>query len=299
MSAPMSLVSLFCKVDDFCIFFENHLKDTLIGCNQRKERKRTLCMSEVMTIIIFFHQRHYRNFKHFYCDYLCKYYRKEFPNLVSYNRFVELMQEALLPLTIFLKTQCLGSCTGLSFIDSSAIAVCDNHRISSNRVFKGLAERSRTSTGWFYGFKLHLVASFTGELIAVNVTVGNVDDRKPVPKLLSRLFGMVFGDKGYVSAKLAESLAKKGIQLIAKPKKNMKKKVITAFEKAALRKRSIIETIYDQLKNISQIEHTRHRSVKNFAVNLVAGLIAYTEQEKKPSIDVTLMNQLPSSCMIS
>ena len=110
---------------------------------------------------------------------------------------------------------------------------------------------------------------------------------------------MVFGDKGYVSAKLAESLAKKGIQLIAKPKKNMKKKVITAFEKAALRKRSIIETIYDQLKNISQIEHTRHRSVKNFAVNLVAGLIAYTEQEKKPSIDVTLMNQLPGSCMIS
>ena len=105
--------------------------------------------------------------------------------------------------------------------------------------------------------------------------------------------------KGYVSAKLAESLAKKGIQLIAKPKKNMKKKVITAFEQAALRKKSIIETIYYQLKNISQIEHTRHRSVKNFAVNLVAGLIAYTEQEKKPSIDVTLMNQLPSSCMIS
>ena len=187
----------------------------------------------------------------------------------------------------------MGQCDGLSFIDSSAIAVCDNHRIHSNKVFAGMAARGKTSTGWFYGFKLHLIVSHTGELLSVCLTPGNTDDREPVADLMEGITGMAYGDKGYVAQWLQELLAEKNIRFVARPRKNMKKVELTLFDKVALRHRAVIESIYDQLKNISQIEHTRHRSVYNFGVNLIAGLIAYTEQEHKPSFDVDTMSQLP------
>lgn len=289
----MSLVSLFCKVDDFCLSFEPIHDSVLIEQGHHARGHRQLSLSEVMTIVIFFHQKHYRTFKHFYCDYMRRYHQKDFPKLVSYTRFLELMRDALIPLTVYLKTCCMGRCDGLSFIDSSAIAVCDNHRIHSNKVFEGFAARGKTSTGWFYGFKLHLVVSHTGELLSVCLTPGNTDDRSPVLDLMDGITGMVYADKGYVAQWLQELLAEDGIYFVAKPKKNMKKVQLTAFDRVALRHRAVIESIYDQLKNISQIEHSRHRSVCNFAVNLISGLVAYSEQEHKPSFDVETLNQLP------
>ena len=289
----MSLVSLFCKVDDFCLSFEPAWEAMLIEEEGHSRGYRRLSLIEVMTITIFFHQRHYRNFKHFYCDYLSRYHHQDFPGLVSYTRFLELMTESLIPLTVYLKCCCLGRCDGLSFIDSSALAVCDNHRIHSHRVFKGLAARGKTSTGWFYGFKLHLVVSHKGELLSVCLTAGNTDDRKPVLKLLNHITGMVYADKGYIAKWLKEILEDDGIRFVAKPKKNMKKVELSNFDRVALRHRAVIETIYDQLKNISQIEHTRHRSICNFAVNVIAGLAAYSEQEKKPSFDLETLSHMP------
>ena len=83
-----------------------------------------------------------------------------------------------------------------------------------------------------------------------------------------------------------------GIHLITKLKSNMKNKLMVMTDKLLLRKRSIIETINDQLKNISQIEHSRHRSPLNFLVNLVSGLIAYTHQPKKPSLNLSQFPRL-------
>lgn len=134
----------------------------------------------------------------------------------------------------------------------------------------------------FWVKSLHLIINEQGELLAFQITPGNTDDRVPVPILTQNLWGNIFGDKGYISKKLWSELWSKNIKLITPFKKNMNNKLVELWEKLMLRKRSLIETVNDQLKNISQIVHSRHRSVKNFMVNLLAGLIAYTFQEKNP-----------------
>ena len=244
-----------------------------------------------MTIIICFHQSAFRDFKHYYLSHIVRHKSDSFPNLVSYNHFVELMKTTLIPLTVYLKTKCMGKPTGLSFIDSTSIVVCDNHRINNHKVFREEAKRGKTSTGWKYGFKLHLIINHCGEVLPFCLSTANTDDRKPVPDLVEDLTGWLYGDKGYISEKLAGWLKEKGLNLVTKVRKNMKPKELKAFDKAMLRKRAVIESVNDQLKNISQTEHTRHRSPFNFAVNLIAGLIAYTMQPRKPHINVSALTE--------
>lgn len=281
----MSILELFCSVDDFWQQFAPNWQRTLMASDQRQRlRAGQMYPSEMMTIVIWFQQSHYRTFKAYYLEYVQTHLRSEFPTLVSYSRFVELMPTLLVPLVVYLHTQ-LGSCSGISFIDSTSLAVCHNPRIHQHRVFAGRAARGKTSVGWFYGFKLHLVVNDQGELLAFCLTPGNVDDRRPVPKLVKRLFGKLFGDKGYLSQPLMEELLiTQGVHLITKLRKKMRNRLMDLSDKLLLRKRAIIETINDQLKNICQIEHSRHRSPINFLVNLVAGLIAYCHQPKKPSL---------------
>lgn len=282
-----SLVELFCHVDDFCQSFRPLQEQHQIESGKpTRNRSRSLILSEVMTILINFHQSHYRNFKAYYLEYVLPHLRSEFPGLVSYTRFVDYIPSTIIPLCAYFKSSCLGNCTGISFIDSTSIDVCLNQRIASHKVFAGLAERGKTSTGWFFGFKLHLVINDRGELLNVKVTPANVDDRKPVPDLVDKLFGKIIGDKGYISKSLAETLRQTfGIEFITKLKSNSKNRLpMTLVNRFLLRKRAIVETVIDQLKNISQIEHSRHRSVCNFMVNLLCGLIAYAHQAKKPSL---------------
>jgi hypothetical protein len=281
----MNILPLFFEIDEFCRFFEPVWNRHLMTQNCRKRnRLRSLALSEVMTILVLFHQSGYRNLKQFYLDFVCRFLQPEFPRLVSYTRFVEFERDALVPLSAYLQTK-RGACTGISFIDSTKLAVCENLRIPQHRQFTGIAARGKTTLGWFYGFKLHLVVSDGGELLAWQVTPGNIDDRRPVPKLARKLFGKLFGDLGYLSEPLKILLKEQNLELITKLKKNMKNKFLNLSDKLLLRKRAIIETVFDQLKNISQIEHTRHRSFWNFLVNLAAGLIAYSLREKKPSLN--------------
>jgi hypothetical protein len=210
--------------------------------------------------------------------------RQEFPTLLSYPRFVARMPRYPVPLAIYLHTQ-LGECSGISFIDSTSLAVCHPARIQQHRVLAVDARRGKTAVGWFYGFKLHLVVTDRGDLLAFCLTPGNTDDRRPVPRLVRRLFGRLFGDKGSISAPLAERLfLEQGLRLITKLRKNMRNHLLPLSDRLLLRKRALIETIIDQLKNISQIEHARHRSPSNFLVHLLAGLTAYCHQPRKPSL---------------
>ena len=280
----MNLTELFCEVDDFCQMFQPQWEQQLLSSGEQKRNRLTrLSMSEIMTIVILFHQSGYRTFKSFYQSYVCQLLGKALPNLVSYNRFVELQARTLVPLAAYLQTR-YGRSRGIAFIDATSIAVCHNRRIQSHRVFEGIAARGKTSIGWFYGFKVHLVVNDQGELLAVAITAANVDDRKPVHKMTKDLLGKLFGDKGYISQKLFLELFERGVELITSIRRNMKPRLISLTDKLFLRKRALIESINDQLKNISQIEHSRHRSFKNFFVNLLAGLIAYTFQPNKPSL---------------
>ena len=289
----MSLTELFCNVDDFCKEFEPKWQQYQLenGMRQRK-RKTSLTLSEVMTIIIHFHQSNYRTFKAYYTKHVQHFLRGAFPGVVSYSWFIRLMSQAFVPLLMYLLSQ-RGQCTGISFIDSTSIKVCHNRRINRHKVFSGLAARGKTSMGWFFGFKLHLVVNDRGEILAFQLTPGNVDDRAPVPTLSKDLIGKLFADKGYISKALQAELLGNGLSLITGIRKNMKNQLMSMGDKLLLRKRSIIETINDQLKNISQIEHSRHRSFVNFLLNLISGLIAYCLQPKKPSIRTNLF--MPAS----
>jgi hypothetical protein len=279
----MSLLELFCHVDDFLLSFEPQWKASQLQADKQRERAGQLCPSEVMTILIHFHQAHYRTFKAYYTEHVQKHLKREFPHLVSYSRFVALIPDMMVPMLAYLQS-CYGTGTGISFIDSTSLAVCDPKRISQHRVFAVDAKRGKTSMGWFFGFKLHLAVNDRGELLACCLTPGNVDDRAPVPGMVKNLRGKLFGDRGYISAPLTQLLFEQGLQLITRLRKNMKNQLMHLSDKLLLRKRAIIESIIDQLKNISQIEHTRHRSPVNFVVHLIAGLLAYSHQDKKPGL---------------
>jgi hypothetical protein len=291
----LSLEDLFCSVDDFCQTFEPQWKKQLLGFGLLiRNRRSNLSLSEIMTILIGFHQSCYRNFKTYYQEKVQIDWADAFPELVSYQRFVEWIPNTLVPMCAYLRS-CFGKCSGISFMDSTALKVCHNRRISQHKVFENLAARGKTSVDWFFGFKLHLVVNDRGELLNIILTPGNTDDRTPVPQLLQQLFGKVFADKGYVSQRLAKQLLKTaGIQLITKLKRNMKQRLMLLNDRLMLTKRSIVESIIDQLKNISQIEHSRHRSPVNCFVNVLGGLIAYCHQPKKPSIAIDRNLLLPA-----
>ena len=294
----MEIIALFCDVDDFCLQFEPVWQQHLVSDGSRQRWRQTrLSLSEVMTIMIHFHQSGYRTCKDYFLRYVTPHLRWAFPQIVSYNRFVELMAHALVPLCAYFQTR-KGHSAGVAFIDSTLLAVCHPKRSGRHKVFAGVARWGRNSLGWCYGFKLHLVINDVGDLLACRLTVANVDDRVPVPALVANVQGKVFGDRGYISQALFDTLFAHGVQLITKLRKDMKQKLLPMLDKLLLRKRAVIETVNDQLKNIAQIEHSRHRSVTNFLVNLVAGLIAYTYQPKKPSLHIRMPQDTSRSLVV-
>lgn len=288
------ITDIFCIVDEFCKDFEKSTKSFLLGRPSKRPPRMT--KSEVITIYLLFHLSGFRCFKHFYIYYVQKHLTKEFPNTVSYNRFVELMQSVIMPMTIFAKTCCLGKCTGISFVDSTPIQVCKSKRISRNKVFKNIATTGKSTIGWFHGFKLHIIINDKGEILSFAITQANVNDRDPLKNegFLKDIFGKLFADKGYIGAKLTELLFLDGIELITSIRNNMKNSLMSMSDKILLRKRSVIETVNDELKNVCQVEHSRHRSPINFFTNLIAGIIAYHFLPKKPAIryERTHTNQL-------
>ena len=292
------VTELFCMADEFCKFFDRMVaKYTFKRAVKRScHRNSTMSKAEIMLIMILFHDSNYRCLKHFYQEQVCKHLRHLFPKVVSYNRFVELEREVAVPLALFIKKVLLGKCTGISFVDSTPIRVCRNQRIHIHKTFKGIAQRGKCSMGWFFGFKLHLICNEKGELLNFMITPGDIDDREPLKyeAFMEFIYGKLVGDKGYIGKELFQRLFVNGIQLITKLKSNMKGALMSVSDKLLLRKRAIIETVNDELKNIAQVEHSRHRCFDNFIVNLLGAIAAYCCFPKKPCINVerTLDTQL-------
>jgi hypothetical protein len=283
----LALIELFCTVDNFCKSFEIEWQKIQISHTSSSRwwltRVCQLSLSEIMTIAIWFHRSRYRTFKDFYLYCVQAALRKFFPKIVSYARFVSLMKRIVVPLFIFQQTLHKAS-DGIAFIDSTVLSVCHICRASSNRVFRKTAAKGKTTTGWFFGFKLHLIVNHRGELTAWQFTQGNVSDLKPVPTLTKNLLGKLFGDKGYISHKMFAILYERGLQLITRLRSNMKNVLMDWCDKLLLRKRGLVESVINNLKSSCQIEHHRHRSPMNFIVNLIAGLAAYCCNPNKPCL---------------
>jgi len=281
------LTEIFYHVDNFCKEYEKKLIEMSLkdGDLKRRGPKFNMSLSEIATIVIYFHHSKFRTFKDYYLV-LKTFHGNAFKKLVSYNRFLELQKQALVPLILLLSISSSKNKGNIYFIDSTCLKVCHNKRIYANKTFKGIAKRGKTSVGWFYGFKLHLVINEIGEIKGFHITPGNVADNNlnVVSKATSNITGKLFGDKGYLSKKLFHKLYENGIKLITKIRKKMKNKLMDLYDKILLKKRGVIESVNNILKNQCMLEHSRHRSITNFFVNTFAALNAYSFLKKKPSI---------------
>lgn len=262
------ITEIFYSVDEFCKQIEPQFKKKAIGEDGKKRRNRAFKMSdsEIITILILFHLSGYRTLKAFYPQMICKERRQHFPVVLSYNRFVEREQMVSLKLYLFLNNCCLGDCTDISIIDSTPIRVCHEKRSRRHKTFRGFATSGKGTMGWFFGFKLHIIINDRGEIVQWQLTPANTDDRTSLKnkQFTEKIFGKLVADKGYISQSLFEELFVDDIHL-TRIRKNVKNSLIHLRDKIRLRKRSLIETVNDELKNIIQIEHTRHRSIGGFA----------------------------------
>lgn len=285
MLSERQLITIFCEIDDFCKELSKNTTHPLLSSPKKGKRGPACCLSisEIMLIQILFQMIGYRNFKTFYTGFLQKYWSKYFPTLPSYNRFVELQNLALFPLTLFVQFRS-GKKTGIYYIDSSCLSVCHLKRSKRHKTFEHIAQYGKTSVGWFFGLKIHLVINNHGELIAFKVTQGNKHDSTAAESLLNSLNGLTFADKGYIGKKLFEKLLARGLKLITRNRKNMKERLkLSSYEQQLLNQRGLIETVFNCLKHKYQIWHSRHRSVFNAMTNLVAALAAYVIEPLKLS----------------
>jgi hypothetical protein len=272
---------LYCFVDDFIQDFDN-ASLAITNCKSKPGPANYLSSSETLTIIIGFHQSTSDCFKNYYIHVILADHQDDF-RLPSYAHFTKLIGKHLPFLTMLLDNM-FKKCTGISFVDSTSIAVCKNYRIYSHKVFKGMANRGKTTKGWFYGLKLHLVINTEGSLIKASFSAGNKDDRKHFKTMTDGILGKVFGDRGYISKDLFDELRNKGIQLITRVKKNMKNILMPIADKLMLLKRTLIETVIGRIKLLDKLEHSRHRSPTNAFSHMVACLINYQLLDQKPSI---------------
>lgn len=291
----MDIVELYVIVDDFCKKFMPKY-NKLLRCKGmiRRNRMSMLSMSEIILILILFPHSEYKCFKWFYINNIMGQYRSYFKEVPSYNRFVEYMPKGLLVLSRllgYLMYYYKKQSEGINFIDSTRVPVCHNKRTNSHKVFESFAEIGKSTMGWFLGFKLHMIIDTKGNILSVNLTKGNTDDRVPVMKLIQGLSGKLFGDKGYIKKELAQELQDLGITLITTLKKNMKARFmpINIFDLIMSKKRVLIESVFNILKNKLQLCHTRHRSIKNFCVHILSVLVGYQLSPNKPSIEFTCL----------
>lgn len=272
------LVEQFCEFDDFCKAIGTPWAAYLVADGHRPQRQHGprsgLCDSEIMLLLVLYHSSRFKDFKTFYHGIVLGLLRAYFPGAPCYERFITLTQRVWALLALFLASR-MGHKEGIYYIDSTPLAVCHNRRIAKHRVFAGLAARGKTSMGWFFGFKLHLVFNQQRQIVALKLTKGNVSDTTPVPELTKDLVGKLFGDKGYIGKKLAEQLLRRGLALMTRVRRNMKALPISLLDKTLLNGRNIAETIIGHIKEFSSLRLPKHRSVFNAFTHITAAIIAY------------------------
>jgi len=269
-------------------------KERLLKGRGRRGPEGGLADSEVMTLVVMYHRSRFRDFKTFYRAYALGWWRRFFPDAPCYERFIAIQGRVLVPLVLFLSSR-MGQKTGIYYVDSTPLEVCHNKRIPRHKVFAGLAARGKTSMGWFFGFKLHMIFNEAREIVALKLTRGNVHDAAVLPQLSRELTGKIFGDKGYLGKKLAQELLERGLTLMTRVRKNMKALPMTLLDKLLLNGRNIAETIIGNVKEFSSLNFPRHRSVTNAFLNLVAALTSYQLDPLRPKLQNPCLLKLINS----
>ena len=282
----VDITALYCCLDDFCRVFEDWEAHRLIPSPTTRQRTGKLSRSEMLFIVVLFHLSPFKHFKAFYLYGIGQQHRACFGDLPHYDRFVSLVPRLFVPLMVLLHSLS-GEQTGVYFADSTQLAVCHNRRIHRHKVFDGLAARGKTSMGWFYGLKLHLVINHKGQVMALRITPGNTADSAVLDEATRHLAGKLYADKGYIGHELFKRLWRRGLHLITSIRRNMRNHLMPLADKLMLRKRFLIETVLDILKCEMGLEHSRHRSVINAMVHVLSCLVAYAFRPGKPSISLT------------
>jgi hypothetical protein len=284
------LVEIFIELDDFCQKYSSWQQHREFPCPVvaalKPGVKAALSDSEILTILILYHLSGYKCFEYFYTDGIQNNLRREFPKAVSYTRFVALIPQVAPLMLLFTQYKCAQSArTGTYFVDSKTIDVCHIKREHQHRVFKDIATKGKSSMGWFFGLKLHLVINDIGEIVQFAFSSAKIADNNALilNNLFANLTGKCVGDKGYLT-KLFDSFLDKGLQIITKIRRNMKNVLMPLADKIILRKRGIIESVNDILMTVCDVEHSRHRSPDNAFVSMMAALSAYAFLERKPSL---------------
>ncbi|PIR38569.1 MAG: hypothetical protein COV35_06510 [Alphaproteobacteria bacterium CG11_big_fil_rev_8_21_14_0_20_39_49] len=284
----IDITTLFVCLDDFCKLYESLTKSKILPLGKSRQRQGYLSLSEMLLIEIWYHFSHYKNFKYFYIHDILGRHCDKFNKLPCYDRFIALKKQLFMPLTLLLHSLG-GEETGIYFADSTPLKVCHNKRINNHKVFEGLAARGKSTMGWFFGFKLHIVINHKGQIMAVKITPGNADDRAALSDMVKYLRGKCYADKGYIGKKIFEKLWGHGLHLITGIRRNMKNHLMPFIDKVLLRKRFVIETIFGVMKTDFNLEHSRHRSPINAFVSILACLVAYTYKTDKPKIRAFLI----------
>lgn len=269
---------LFCLIDDFCIQFKPiYLKSLKDSGVIKRCRNAFLELSEIIFLATWFHLSHCKSFKHF-IGFVKFYHHKDFKLLPSYQRINALVAQHANAITAFFEALLIKPQQGyIHFIDSTPLTVCKNTRIHRHRTFRSNAGRSKSSTGWFYGFKLHLIINQACEIVSALVTAGNVSDVNALFPLFQMhpIKGKLFGDRGYISNFYKELLDSKQCDLVTRSRSNMKQVILSDEDEHYMCQRNLIETVNSQLKDDLGIEHSRHRSWRGYIAHIYAALIAY------------------------
>jgi len=275
--------TIFVIVDDFCKIYQEWVRHKLISNGKQRNKEGKLSLSESISIMIFYHFSEFKTLKAYY-----KYVVQSgglFKNPPCYDRFIQIIPSLFLPIMIMMH-YLSGRKNGTYYADSTHFAVCKNIRIMRHKTFARIAARGHSSIGWFYGFKLHMIINDKSEIIALQITQGNKNDRKPFEEMAisQSLKGKCYADKGYISRDLFSRLYERGLTLITGIRKDMRNYLMPLLDKLFLRKRFIIETIFGYIKEQFNIRPNKHRSPTNFFVSLFAALLAYQIKPNKPSI---------------
>ena len=257
-----TLYHIFDQIDNLLKTMSASLKRKLLSDLRPKGgRPSGLSLQAILAFGIFRFATGVKDVKHYHRKLLSS-YSKELGRIPNYGNFNALMNQAT-PYVIFL-LQWICYCHqsaggGLYFMDSTPMKVCENKRIFDHKVCEDMAQRGKSSMGWFFGFKLHVVCDSLGRLVSLLITPGNTDDRKFALKLLKGLRGLCVADAGYVSKKLMQELYQQGLLLLTDVRNSMKR-LMSETQHGLLKLRQRIEGVFSCLKHRLKAEASIARS---------------------------------------